>query len=194
MGTPRLATHVFLPRRVSPSPEARRLGSALHHPFGSSYGTSLRGLVPIVFPQHPDEHRSLRPVLGSDAVLVRSGPVDLRSWNPFDPPLPKRIRRLGWIKRWDVWRLVLEQASAGNAGVDPDVRAFAAWGLARADGRKRAVVSAATLMTGIVIAAVTRKRWILALAVIVVIRGEANRRRVLELLGQVQWTEKESIV
>jgi hypothetical protein len=117
--------------------------------------------------------------------------VDLQSWNPFHPPLPKRIRRLGWIKRWHVWLLVLEHASGGSGDVDPDVRAFAVWALARADGRKRAVVSAATLMTGIVIAAVTRKRWILTLAVIVVIRGEANRRRVLKLLGQVQWTENE---
>jgi hypothetical protein len=129
--------------------------------------------------------------VGSDVLLIRSSPVDLRSWNPFHPPLPEPIRRLGWFERYRVWRLVLEQASAGKGGVDPDVRAFAAWALARGDGRKRAVAYVATLMTGILIAAVTRKGWILAVAVIVVIRGEANRRGLRRLLGQVQWTENE---
>jgi hypothetical protein len=127
-------------------------------------------------------------------VLVRSGPVDLRSWNPFDPPLPKRIRRLGWIEHYRVWCRVLEQASTGERGDDPDVRAYAVWAMARADSRKSAVAYAATLITGIVIAAVTRKRWIGAVALIVAIRGERNRRNVRRLLGQVQWTAKESIV
>lgn len=124
-------------------------------------------------------------------LLIRSSSVDLQSWNPFHPPLPKRIRRLGWIKRWHVWLLVLEHASGGSGDVDPDVRAFAVWALARADGRKRAVAYVGTLMTGIVIAAVTRKGWILAVAGMVVIRGEASRRRLRRLLGQVRWTENE---
>jgi hypothetical protein len=124
-------------------------------------------------------------------LLIRASPVDLRSSNPFHPPLPEPIRRLGWFERYRVWRLVLEQASGGKVGVDPDVRAFAAWALARADGRKTAVAYAATLITGIVIAAITRKGWILAVAVIVVIRGEANRRALRRSLGQVQWTENE---
>jgi hypothetical protein len=71
--------------------------------------------------------------------------------------MPELIRRLGWFERVEVWRLVVEQASAGKRGVDPNVRAFAAWAMARADGRKRAVAYVATLMTGIVMAAVTRK-------------------------------------
>jgi hypothetical protein len=104
--------------------------------------------------------------------------------------MPELIRRLGWFERVEVWLQAMEQASAGKTGVDPDVRAFAAWAMARADGRKSAVAYVGTLMTGIVIAAVTRKRWILAVAVIVVIRGEANRRRLRRLLGQVQWTKK----
>jgi len=66
--------------------------------------------------------------------------------------------------------------------------------MARADNRKSAVAYAATLITWIVIAAVTRKRWIGAVALIVAIRGERNRRNVRRLLGQVQWTAKESIV
>ena len=103
--------------------------------------------------------------------------------------MPELIRRLGWFERVDVWRLAMEQASEGKARVDPEVRAFAAWAMARADGRKSAVAYAGTLMTGIVIAAVTRKRWILAVAVILVIRGEANRRGLRRLLGQVQWTD-----
>jgi len=100
--------------------------------------------------------------------------------------MPELVRRLGWIERWDLWLLVLKQASAGSGGVDPDVRAYAAFALARADGRKRAVVYAGTLMTGIVIAAVTRKRWILAVAVILVVLGEGNRQGLRRLLGPVQ--------
>jgi len=100
--------------------------------------------------------------------------------------MPELVRRLGWIERWDLWLLVLKQASAGSGGVDPDVRAYAAFALARADARKRAVVYAGTLMTGIVIAAVTRKKWILAVAVILVVLGEGNRQGLRRLLGPVQ--------
>ena len=100
--------------------------------------------------------------------------------------MPELVRRLGWIERWDLWLLVLKQASAGSGGVDPDVRAYAAFALARADGRKRAVVYAGTLMTGIVIAAVTRKRWLLAVAVILVVLGEGYRQGLRRLLGPVQ--------
>ena len=103
--------------------------------------------------------------------------------------MPELIRRLGWIERWDLWLLVLKQASAGSGGVDPDVRAYAAFALARADGRKRAVVYAGTLMTGVVIAAVTRK----TVAVILVVLGEGNRQGLRRLLGPVQWTENEFI-
>jgi hypothetical protein len=119
--------------------------------------------------------------------------MDVRNWNPFDPPMPEQIRRLDWFERYRVWRLVLEQASVGKAGVDPDVRAYAAWALTRADGRKRAVAYAATLMTGMVIGAVMRKGWVLAVAVIIVLRGESNRRKLRRLLGHVRWTENEFI-
>jgi hypothetical protein len=47
------------------------------------------------------------------------------------------------------------------------------------------------MAAGAIGAAVTRKRWTLALAVLVVIRGEANRRGLLRAIGQVHWSENQ---